>query len=63
MFRFSLRELVLLTLIVAMGIGWWLDRSYWKGEAETWFAREEIIRKRILDFDIGYTWPEGEWKP
>ena len=25
MFRFTIRELVLLTVIVAMGVGWWLD--------------------------------------
>ena len=27
MFRFTMRELVLVTLIVAMGLGWWLDRN------------------------------------
>jgi lipopolysaccharide export system protein LptC len=27
MFRFTIRELVLLTLIVAMGVGWWLDHQ------------------------------------
>jgi hypothetical protein len=27
MFRFTIRELVLLTLVVAMGVGWWLDRT------------------------------------
>jgi len=26
MFRFTIRELVLLTLVVAMGVGWWIDR-------------------------------------
>src|SRR5262245_48536573 len=26
MFRFTIRELVLLTLVVAMGVGWWMDR-------------------------------------
>ena len=26
MFRFTIRELVLLTLVVAMGVGWWVDR-------------------------------------
>jgi hypothetical protein len=25
MFRFTIRELVLLTIIVAMGLAWWLD--------------------------------------
>jgi hypothetical protein len=27
MFRFTIRELILLTLIVAMGLGWGVDRS------------------------------------
>jgi hypothetical protein len=27
MFRFTIRELVLLTLVVAMGVAWWIDRS------------------------------------
>jgi hypothetical protein len=27
MFRFTIRELVLLTLVVAMGVGWWLDHA------------------------------------
>jgi len=26
MFRFTIRELVLLTLVAAMGVGWWIDR-------------------------------------
>ncbi len=27
MFRFTIRELVLLTLVVALGVGWWVDRQ------------------------------------
>ena len=27
MFRFTIRELVLLTLVVAMAVGWWVDHS------------------------------------
>ena len=27
MFRFTIRELILLTIIVAMGAAWWLDHS------------------------------------
>jgi len=26
MFRFTIRELVLLTLVVATGVGWWIER-------------------------------------
>ena len=38
MFRFTIRELVLVTVIVAMGVGWWADRRTWH-EAETTFKR------------------------
>jgi hypothetical protein len=27
MFKFTIRELVLLTLVAAMGVAWWLDRN------------------------------------
>ena len=27
MFRFTIRELLLLTLVAALAIGWWIDRS------------------------------------
>ena len=27
MFRFTIREWILLTIIVAMGVAWWLDHS------------------------------------
>jgi hypothetical protein len=39
MFRFTIRELLLLTVIVAMGVGWWIDRSnlaVQAKQAETW---------------------------
>lgn len=28
MVRFTIRELVLLTLVVAMSVGWWLDHAH-----------------------------------
>jgi hypothetical protein len=48
MFRFSVRELVLLTLGVAMGVAWWVDRqslSITVGEQ----GRELAYRALILD--------------
>jgi hypothetical protein len=27
MFRFTIRELVLVTVIVALAVGWWIDRA------------------------------------
>ena len=29
MFRFTIRELVLVTVIVAVGLGWWVRESAW----------------------------------
>jgi len=47
MFRFTIRELVLVTLVVAMGLGWWLDRKVLaKVNAEQ--SRELKIRAWML---------------
>jgi hypothetical protein len=36
MLRFTIRELLLLTLVVALGVGWWLNRSMlaWRYDRE-----------------------------
>ena len=34
MFRFTIRELVLLTLVVAMAVGWWVERQVGAEAAE-----------------------------
>ena len=41
MFRFTIRELVLLTLVVAMGAGWWLDRRMSQAKIATYRAKCE----------------------
>lgn len=28
MFRFTLRDILWLTLVIAMALGWWVDRAY-----------------------------------
>src|SRR5687767_14511096 len=46
MFRFSIRELMLVTLVVAVGIGWWLDRrnnARWQKRAG---ALEYLVREK-----------------
>jgi hypothetical protein len=48
MFRFSIRELVLLTLLIAMGFGWWLDRRA-LSLALAEYARELAYRGLILN--------------
>jgi hypothetical protein len=54
MFRFTIRELVLLTLVVAMGVAWWLDHRVWVAnyaatthDSEIWQARAEAMQVRV----------------
>jgi len=39
MFRFTIRELVLLTLVVAMGVAWWIDQSRY---SHSWLKFREL---------------------
>jgi len=67
MFRFTIRELVLLTLVVAMGVAWCMDRSLIHRRAE---ARECQWRFHTIDFagrlavttreNIALTMPDGK---
>jgi hypothetical protein len=51
MFRFTIRELVLLTLVVALGFGWWisdrlLHQEWRKLQNENWLLRSEVTKMR-----------------
>ena len=48
MFRFTIRELVLVTVIVAMGAGWWVDRS----RVHARLARELEWRAALVPVDV-----------
>jgi len=47
MFRFTIRELVLLTLVVAMGVAWWLDRSRLAEALQNVRAVEAVARMQM----------------
>jgi len=34
MFRFTIRDVLWLTVVVALGVGWWLDRSRLESERD-----------------------------
>jgi len=53
MFRFSIRELLLVMLVVALAIGWWLDRSRLANRAGMWQSWGNDL-KNILE-DEGWT--------
>jgi hypothetical protein len=43
--KFSIRDLLLVTVIVAICVAWWLDRTR---------LAAEIKRKRLQDYDLKY---------
>jgi hypothetical protein len=40
--KFSIRDLFLVTVIVALGLGWWLDRSHLAEENRHLEMREQL---------------------
>lgn len=50
--RFSIRDLFWLTLVVAMGVGWWVDREQVAASAAE--AKERLVAEREQ--------LEGEWE-
>src|SRR4029453_10840701 len=53
MFRFTIRELLILTVTVGLALGWWLDRrqsenreKVWQRQgADAWVARDEAKKR------------------
>ena|SRR5436190_2652678 len=60
MFRFSIRELMLVTLVVAVSGAWWVDRHAQASGAEEWkyyaTCLEELLRSEGLDIRRGRKW-------
>ena len=44
MFRFSIRDLLWLTLVVAMGLGWFIHQRHLRAEA---MAREQQLQAEV----------------
>ena len=44
MFRFTIRELVLITLVVALGVGWWMEHR-----------KRSAVQRRLGDAEAGYS--------
>jgi hypothetical protein len=53
MFRPTLRDLFWLTIVVALGVGWWLERR----RGAMWEARAEYVRG-VFQSDTGW---ETHW--
>ena len=52
MFRFSIRELMLVTLVVAFGVAWWVDRSRLFA---SWKAAESESQKAMAAYKESVT--------
>jgi hypothetical protein len=52
--RFTIRDLFWLTLVVALAVGWWLDRSAIRGELDNanWRRGDYLIRNKELEREI-----------
>ena len=44
MFKFKIRELLLLTLVVGLAVGWWLDRSRLIKDAQAWKETSVLVK-------------------
>jgi len=49
--KFSIRDLLLVTVIVALAVGWWVDRSSLRGEPDLQRVRED---ERIRDMQSAH---------
>lgn len=47
MFRFTIRELILLTLVAAIGVGWWVDRSRVAAWGTRWKSSNDALIVRL----------------
>jgi hypothetical protein len=60
--KFSIRDLFLVTVIVAMGLGWGLDRSRLAGQLAAWKETAEVLTDFVKE--LGYTVRfsnDGKW--
>jgi hypothetical protein len=55
MFRFTIRELLLLTIVTALGIGWWLERRALTGSRDQWRLKAEELQRGT----VPYTYSAG----
>ena len=70
MFRFSIRELMLVTMIVALAVAWWMDR-YQLSEGRAWRQRAAVIEQYLVRNhwevwwgvdSVGITQPDGAYQ-
>jgi hypothetical protein len=58
MFRFTIRELLMLTVSVALAVGWWAEYRANAERAELWQSRAERIVDLLADDGWDISWSE-----
>jgi hypothetical protein len=61
MFRFSIRELMLMTVIAALGVGWWRDHRTLRNVQDWWV--EHATREHASNPNDYKRLIEREWPP
>ena len=66
MFRFTIRDLLWLTVVVALGVAWWTQHRMTAFFSDQLYMSEQRL-ERIHDFlavhNIGTRTPDGIWHP
>jgi hypothetical protein len=63
MFRFTIRELVLLTLVVAMGVAWFVDRAMLADGAEQLEISNRDLTTRLDSLNPNWRTIRGGYGP
>jgi hypothetical protein len=58
--KFSIRDLFLVTLIVALAMGWWVDRSKLRDDARTWKQRADGVTRELSRLGYEVQWLDSQ---
>lgn len=58
MFRFTIRELLILTVTAGLAVGWWTDHRRLTRESSDWESKAVLVTNSLLgtEHEIGKPW-------
>jgi hypothetical protein len=65
MFRFTIRDVLWLTVVVALGLAWWVDRTRLNRTARAWETAATLLHGQLYEATgkefkleiLGHSWP------